>query len=213
MYLIIAILSISIVTALNQYPTCEDLQQINQNCTMITPYLDQCTIYNYTIYNTTNASRSKIVEESTLLLLNNSIYYLNFTQPEGSYIIKLCDGTTREIKVTEEDSGKMIIAALILVPLLFGFLLLFGAWSMSEAHGVLKTFLFMLSTLTFWVSLHFGLTALIKFYDFPEMQELISTTTYWSTWIFVAILCYFAIYMIWIVFHQMAENDKEKLEY
>lgn len=201
------------ITVVQALPICDDLQQINQNCTMITPYLDQCSIFNYTIYNTTNASSSKIVEESTLLTLNNSIYYLNFTQPEGSYIVKLCDGTTREIKVTEEDSGKMIIAALILVPLLFGFLLLFSAWSMGENHAILKTFLFMLSLITFWVSLHFGMVSLIKFYNFPEMQELLAFTTQWSSYVFFAIISYFALYLIYLLFKNMYQEKREKMEY
>jgi hypothetical protein len=212
-YLIIAILAANLALALTDLPVCEDLQAINQNCTMITPQVTQCSIFNYTIYNTTNASASKIVEQNLLSELNASIYFLNFTQPEGSYIVSLCDGTTREIKVTERDSGNMIIAVLVMLPILFAFILLIAALSMGDTHAILKTFLFLLSFVMFWVSLHFGLTALIKFYNFPEMQELIGTTVEWTSWILFAIISYFFIYMIYLIFKNIAEKKKEKLEY
>jgi len=105
------------------------------------------------------------------------------------------------------------IAALILIPLLFGIMLLFGAFSLSEKHAVIKLFLFFLSIVSLWSSLNMGMQTIIKYYNFPELQGVIGDLTLWSGYAFAVILIYFCIYLLWLLFHSIAKNKQEELKY
>jgi len=74
---------------------CEDNLEIGGNCTMVTPTIT-CGTYNYDIIKTNG---SVVLNDAPLSLLENNVYYFNFTENEGDYLIRLCDGTTREIRV------------------------------------------------------------------------------------------------------------------
>lgn len=80
-------------------PLCLDPADIRINCTMVTPSLT-CDNFTYRILNVTG---ELIVPESSLTLLNESIYFFNFTERTGEYIVELCDGTTREVRVAQDD--------------------------------------------------------------------------------------------------------------
>lgn len=187
---------------------CTDTREINTNCTMLTPEIS-CAAYNYSIHNITG----DLVSNGSLDPFAGSVRQFNFTEGEGDYIITLCDGTTREARVAEEDEGRMIIAALIIAPLLLGLMLVIAALSLGPEHSPLKIFLFLLSLVTFITSLHFGMHGVIQFYDMPGLQGSIGTTTYWFSISFMAILAYFIIYMIWKFFASMAEKKRQELEY
>ena len=187
---------------------CENTLEINSNCTMLTPELS-CASYTYEIFNTSGYE----VNNGSLSIVSDDIYYLNFTEGSGDYIVKLCDGSTREIRVKSEDENKMIIAAIIILPLLFGLILLLSSAFLSDKHPALKISLFLLSIVTFWVSLHFGLLGVVKFYDFPELENLIGTTTYWSAFVFFVIMSYFAIYLIYLIFIGLSKRKREQLYY
>lgn len=73
---------------------CEYPIQPLEACIIQTPTLI-CDAYNYSIYNSTGGS----TENGNLTQFNGSIYEFTFNQSTGDYIVKLCDGTTREIKV------------------------------------------------------------------------------------------------------------------
>ena len=87
-------------------PLCEDTPTISNNCTMVTPVIT-CSNYNYTILNTTGHH----IESGNLSHLNSSVYYFNFSQPSGQYIVVLCDGGLREV-IVEEDENTMIAVAI-----------------------------------------------------------------------------------------------------
>jgi hypothetical protein len=208
--LLILILSFLLLISLSYaLDLCKDTVEINTNCTMLTPNLN-CTSYTYDIY---NLSGSAIVQDGELLQLNGSLYQFNFTEEEGDYIVKLCDETTREVRVTSEDSGKMIIAFTIIIPMILGLFFLIGSATMSEEHNVLKIFLFLLSILTFFTSGHFALLGIVKFYNFPALQNAIGSTVYWVGWMFALIITYFLIYLIIKIVHTAAQRKKERLEY
>ena len=190
-------------------PMCEDKLEINTNCTMVTPTIS-CGTYNYSIINTSSGSS---VTDGDLTLLNGNIYYFNFTEGEGDYLVILCDDTTREVRVTQEDENKMILGVLILAPLILGAFLLIGAATLGEEHNVLRIFLFLLSPITFFVSLHFAAVGLAQFYNVPELLELIGSTTYWAGMVFFAIVTYFIIYWFYKITHMMAEKKEERLNY
>jgi len=186
---------------------CEDTPEITTNCTMVTPAIS-CPAYNYTIYNVSGG----VEESGNLTLLGGDIYYFNFTLGRGEYLILLCDGGVREVVVKPEED-KMIIGVLILLPMLLGFFLLIGALNMADQHVPLKIFMFLAGFVFFWASMHFGVTAVVEFYDFPAMEELAGTTVYWVGVTFFAIVSYFFIYAIYIMFKTAAQAKKAKLEY
>lgn len=192
---------------LGGYPACEDFVEINGSCTMITPTL-ACSVYNYSIIN----SSGTVVTESTLTNLEGDIYYFNFSQNRGDYVVKLCDGTTREITQGPEGDD-MFIGFLILIPMLLGLGLLIATMSMGKAHDLLKIFLFLLSFLLFFSSMHIGMVSVIKFYEWPEMQEVIGTTVYWTGLILSFLIAYFLLASVRWFFHVAAQKKKERLEY
>ena len=118
----IVILSFLIlVTGANALDMCDNTPFVETNCKMVTPSIN-CSVYNYTIYNSINQS---IIEESSLSKLNGTIYFFNFTKPTGDYLIKLCDGTTRELRVGKEDDEmgwNAIVLSLGIMTALFLFL-------------------------------------------------------------------------------------------
>lgn len=117
-WLLIPLFVLMMPIAMALTDTCETTLNPGQNCTMLTPTL-VCTVYNYTIYNTTDA-----VVNHTLGLMEGSedIYYLNFSQGTGDYIVELCDGSTREIYV---EAGESMYIAIMIA--LCGFAILFIA--------------------------------------------------------------------------------------
>lgn len=98
---------------------CEDTIIISSNCTLVTPSIT-CSIYNYTIYN----SSAQIVEQQNLTLWNGSLYYLNFVLGQGDYLVELCDGTTRELVVggDVEMAGLAITLFILIVTSFFAIL-------------------------------------------------------------------------------------------
>lgn len=96
---------------------CEDRLDNATDCLMLTPTLD-CSTYTYNI---TLRNGTQTATESTLTQLDGTKYYFNFTNTTGDYIITLCDGSTREFRVTEtydtkfeqEEHARMYIAAIV----------------------------------------------------------------------------------------------------
>lgn len=92
---------------------CEDVLIPGMSCTMITPSLS-CTNYSYDIVNI----EGQIVLTSPLILLNQSIYQFQFNQSAGDYVVRLCDNTTRVMRVTSEDNLNLFVDLLLLFSLL-----------------------------------------------------------------------------------------------
>lgn len=203
--IIIFLAMISLVQALD---ICEDSNLINTNCTMVTPSIT-CATYTYDIINLSGT----IVTNGTMIQLESNVYYFNFTESEGDYIIRLCDDTTREVRV-EEEEDKMIIAIIILLPMILAIIFLLGAFvTDADEHRLLKLFLFLASMIPFFTSMHLAMISLVKFYDFPEMQELIGSTTYWVGIIFFVILVYFMLYVFVVATNVSAQKKRERLNY
>lgn len=199
---------LSLLNGVFAYDMCTDTRTVNSNCTMITPSLT-CSEYNYTVYSTNGG----VSQQGSLSLVNQSVYSFNLTVGAGDYFIVLCDATTREVRVTDEDESKMIAVALIMLPMIFGGFLLYGSKSLDEEHTSLKWFLFLLSFAMLFVSLHFGLISVVKFYDFPELQNLIGSTVYWYAWTFALLVMYLFVYMIWKGMAMRTQRKEERLRY
>lgn len=116
---------------------------------------------------------------------------------------------------TEGDSmDKGIISIIIFLPIILSIIFLIGAATLNgEKHPALKIFLFILSIVPFFVSMHLAMVSMVKFYDFQALEEIIGTTTYWVGIIFGLIITYFIIYLIHIGFKQAAQRKTERLEY
>jgi len=108
-YTIIFLVTIQLVQALD---TCPDQIEITSNCTMITPSLN-CTDYKYDIINSTDGI--VLVDQENLSGFYGHLYQFNFTLGEGEYVVKLCDETVRQVKVsiTKEEKARMYIATSI----------------------------------------------------------------------------------------------------
>jgi len=102
---------------------CGDVVIINENCTLLTPALNNCNIYNYTIIK----KNSTAITYGNLTSLYNDIYCFDFIENEGDYIIQLCDGTTREIRVIPQSMEEIKMLAIIFgMSVLMAFLIFFG---------------------------------------------------------------------------------------
>ena len=177
----------------------------NKTCMMVTPSI-LCDNYTYDIIN----GDGLIIEEDNLTLLNQSIYYFNFSQGLGDYLVRLCNGVTREVYVGGKD--RMVLGIITLIPLIFGLFMIIGAATLGEDHNVLRIFLFLLTPITVWVSFHYGMISLVYTHGLPELQEAIGTTTYWMAWLFFFLIAYFIIYTIWKWANTVAEKKEEDAE-
>jgi len=110
-----------------------------------------------------------------------------------------------------EDKSPLII--LILLPLIFASILIFGAVFMGDEHHVFKIFTFLLTPMLFFSSMHFALVTIAQLYNLPALQELIGDTIYWTGIITGVIITYFIIYFIYKAFKVAAQDKEENLEY
>ena len=101
---------IPLVTA--SLPMCEDTIEISSNCAMVTPSVN-CTTY--TIINTEGVN----VSSGDLTHLYDTIYYFNFTEGSGDYVVQLCDLTTREVRVKQGEDRLIGLAMIIGIVLAF----------------------------------------------------------------------------------------------
>lgn len=88
--LIFVILSYSVIAT----DLCDEYVEPNIGCKLVTPVLN-CSSYNYSIYNKDNY----LLENGNLSQYSENIYYINFFENTGEYIIKLCDNSTVQINV------------------------------------------------------------------------------------------------------------------
>lgn len=86
---------------------CDSNVAVNESCIIATPTL-YCGSYTYDVI----AENGTIVrDDQSMTLLNNSVYVFEFNASEGGYIIDLCDGSTKQVKVTstiEDDISTLV---------------------------------------------------------------------------------------------------------
>lgn len=186
---------------------CSDTVEINTNCSMVTPILS-CSVYNYSIINTTG----DLIRNGSLTNLDGDVYYFNFTETEGDYLVVLCDDTTREVMV-KEDENMFPIAIIILLPMLLGFIFLIGSATLGENHSAIKIFLFLLSIVMFFMSMGFGLLTIIHYYNFDDMEDSIGTMMWVTGFIFFIIVSYFLMYAFDRMVRKSAQDKEDELKY
>lgn len=203
-WIVVLLFSVGVVSA---FTYCDDIVQPNVTCQLVTPVVVGCDVFNYSIVNESGDQ----VEAENLTGLYGSVYYLNFSQAQGRYVVELCDGSTKQIKAGEDES--MVLAALILLPIIFGFLLLRYLGNLDDDHKILKNLLGMFAWFGFVISLHFGAVVLLKYYGFVEMLRTVTSTTYMIVIVFIFVFCYWMIYYIKKTIDAMMAKKAEKLRY
>ena len=130
------ILVVLLATTASAASSCEDRLLPGTNCTMFTPTI-VCANYTYDILNST----SVLLDDANLTLVDNSVYRFEFNQTAGSYLVRLCDGSTRELVVEgEDDMASLAITLFILSVAAFLFALPFFAGDFSK-NGILNLIL------------------------------------------------------------------------
>ena len=180
---------------------CEEIQQPNVQCQMLTPSL-VCSSYNYDIID----NNGNIVVSDTLSNLNASIYYFNFNQSLGDYIIRLCDNSTREIYVqTSEVDYNMNQLAIVFIIIAYFVILFYLAttWDYNlvgnnpenKKKNVIQA---MLTILGIWLS--YGLLQLANLIAISssmiDLYSLIETFLTISMYLNITISSYMAIFLL-----------------
>ena len=117
----------------------------NTTCLLVTPTLFcdvNATGYTYELF----TNNGTTIENGNLTLYNevDDSYYFNFNKDIGSYYVKICDGSTRQIEVTGDDimigltNETWIFVVLILLFVLF----LWLAFKITPLFLILNSIIF-----------------------------------------------------------------------
>ena len=118
---------------------------------------------------------------------------------------------TNTVNIEPNVSGSPL-AALILAPMIFGILLLFGALVLDpEEHAVMRIFLMLLSFTTYFMSAWFGVQALVRYYGFIDLQDSTTLTVFIIAGCLFVIVSYFIIYAFYKSVYAAAQKKKEMM--
>jgi hypothetical protein len=187
---------------------CDGTMEIYESsCTMMQEINASCSAYNYTIYDAGGAN------QGSGLLMNwySNNYIFDFNLSRGDYVVSYCDNSTRQISVVESGTDKGLMAVIILLPILLSIILIAGTFLIGNDHQVFKIAIALLSIVPFFSSMNLALITVAKYFNFPEMQDLLGTTTYWTGVFFGIIITYFIIYaFIWGVTISAQKKQKKR---
>lgn len=197
------VVSQSIGTA--SLPLCDDqIVRIGQNCTIITPVLN-CSSFTYDIV---NFSGVEVVNDAPLTELNQSIFFLNFTQTEakGDFVVRLCDGVTREVRVRGSDDLTTIAISILIMGIIF--VLYKASVELDERHWPLKMGLFFGSIILGWAALNIALRMAIDIASSVELRSNLETI--YTAYIFISLLAfgYMIIVILWYFFRRMKPSEE-----
>lgn len=169
---------------------------------------------NVEVYNKTSQVSAGNMSNPTILLYTYNASILE----KGSYVAlfncNLTNSTfygSTQFEVKGDDN--MLLGIIALIPIIFGCMMMFGAFSLGDEHNALRIFLFLLAPVTVWSGLHFASIAIANIYGITEMQTFLSTTTYWMGVLFFLLVSYFVIYLLIKLVHTAAQKKQERLEY
>jgi hypothetical protein len=207
------LLILLLIPLINALDLCEDSIQINTNCTMLTPFVAGCSIYNYSIYNATSSDNiGGLVNYGLLAPVNSSTYYFNFTEKEGKYVIQLCDGTTRLVQV-KNTGDNTVLGIIILIPMILAALFLFLASSLHEEHTLLKITLFMMALALSFMSWQFGEIVLLEFFGSTALTTALVFSSIVYAYFFYFIIAYIFIYILIKTAQFLMQKKKERYNY
>lgn len=137
-----------IVTAQDRV-ICQDNIKLNEPCRMVTPVISSCSNFTYDIMDVNGAL---IINQSNLTQLNGEIYFFDFNlvSTGGTFVIRLCDDTTREIFVSQDNIDfNFIFFILIATALIF---LVIGLYFELALMGVVSGTLFLIIAGLIWIN-------------------------------------------------------------
>jgi hypothetical protein len=109
--------------------------------------------------------------------------------------------------------SSMFLFAVILLPLLFGFLLIKWVSTLGDEHNVFKLFLSLLSVGTFFASVWFASLCVIKLFLWVSMSDALATLLLVYGIIYAVMIFYFLIYLLKSIFFGAMKNKDDKMEY
>jgi len=109
--------------------------------------------------------------------------------------------------------NSMFLFAIILLPLLFGFLLIKWVGTLGDEHNVFKLFLSLLSVGTLFASLWFAVLCVLKFFLWVSMSDALSTLLLVYGIVYAVMIFYFLIFLIKSIFFGAMKNKDDKMEY
>jgi len=120
--------------------SCKESVELISPCVMLTPVLTGCQNYTYDIINLSG----DIATNGNLSVLTGDLYQFNFTEDLGDYIVKLCDGTTREVSVIRRLDDDNMISITIGLGIAILFFLVIGIVNLRISNLDIKN-------LSFWI--------------------------------------------------------------
>ena len=109
--------------------------------------------------------------------------------------------------------SSMFLFAIILLPLLFGFLLIKWVGTLGDEHNVFKLFLSLLSVGTLFASLWFAVLCVLKFFLWVSLSDALSTLLLVYGIVYAVMIFYFLIYLLKQIFVGVSKNKDDKMEY
>lgn len=132
------------------------------------------------------------------------------TSSQGGFLAGYIEATFNGNPKSENPT---LLFAFILLPLIFGGLLLYGAMQMGDEHTAIKLTTWLLIPVFFFTSFHFTMLSVAAYYPISAFSDIIGSTTYWIGIVSGVLLTYFIIYFIYIMIKSAAEAKANKLEY
>lgn len=118
----------------------------------------------------------------------------------------------RENPITR-DIGGSPLAIIILLPLIFGIMLMVGSFQLDDDHKIIKIIMFLFAYIMVFMSFWFAMQTITNYYEFSGMQGSISTMAWITGIALFVILSYFLIYAFVMGIHIAAQKKKERLGY
>lgn len=191
----------------------------NSSGYILTNTTADCNIHIY------NNSNTQILKQNAVF--DGGVFEINLgsniTNRVGTYnYIFTCNSTNEagfvghyfnivDMETTETVSGE-VLSVMILLPFIFGLMLLIGSFALDPAeHPVLRTFMMLLSFMTYFISTWIGIQTIIKYYNFPDLQDSTTTAVFIFGVVMFIILSYFMIYSFYKAVHISAQKKKEMM--
>ena len=195
---------------------------INTNCTITETCQDgNCGTCSITIYN----PNGQLNQSGDMSLVTTSTYTYNVSPTFSelstyNYKINCTSGDSCivgpcavEVKQICEDVSMDPVGMIIFIPIAIAFFYLALSWLLrGHAHWAMSISLMFLAFIEFFRAYHYGVLALIKYYNLPEMIEAIGTGTYSFGMMYTIVIIYFLIHMIAIFTISLFDKKKKKVE-
>lgn len=133
----------------------------------------------------------------------------------SSDTFEVFNSTVRDfVEVNTTINNKTTSALVMFLPLALSIIFLAGAITFSsEKHGALKIGLYLASIPPLFTSLNWAVISIDAFDQVPELVNAISEGTRWIAWLYYAIIAYFCIYLIMVIFKYLEKRKMERVQY